>query len=509
MKADLVTIFPKLVFDRGERDKQEQAKDQGIMSEIYYLGAHITSYRNLTSQSSCHKNEVIECVKQTHQNIVDSDKKPFDDFVVVVDENIDWNSTDPPNPPSVDLIAYFFNLKSDASVSLDFGKIMLPRVRDVLPQDPYRYRRRQYIDNCRVSWGDHSPWVLPISQWWQTKIRLRQKEEGSLVKALSNLHRNQIELHERLTIAIDLFNQSCRTSLFHRNVALVLIVSAFEALFNVPKDIHKKSLVVPYVMQVYLGFDKDVANEVATLYKLRNKVVHGEMAEEKKTISSDQFYSHYEVAKNLFEACFRFVLEQYGALRISLRDKSVIKKQVIDLIASNDKKIEKAIKLLDRFPDSTQDYSQKGSLVGEFIKTLSVLNPDDRSASDKEVLFSYLKAALLVARKEIESEKEYLRLPHLSNTQLGVRQRVPSYDEIERIFREIENIMGRSQNKFKVSDRLKLDSRINDLLQVTGDMAGFGSFEIRHSGYSVREFVSRSFGAIRAFWKLRSGDDQK
>lgn len=498
MKVDLVTIFPKVVLDTGEQEKQKGARDHRAIREIHYLGTNITSYKSLVSQSSCHKREIVECIKETHQNIVDSDRQPFDDYIVVVDENIDWDSTDPPNPPSVDLITYFLNLQADASVSLDFGKI-------ILPQSVHEYRGHRYINNCRVFWDNHYPWVLPIKQWGQVEIRLRQKEEGSLVKALSNLHKNQVELHEKLTIAIDLFNQSCRTSLFHRNVALVLIVSAFEALFNIPKEIGGKKSMFAYIMQIYLGFDEDVADEAVKLYELRNKIVHGETATEKRQISSNQYHSHYEIARNLFEASVRFVLQQYGELYITSRDKSTMKKHLFELIASNKKKVEKAIDLLKRFTCSTKDYLEKQSLLREFLRTISVLNPDDTSA--KELLFPYVKTVLLVARNEIESEKDYLRLPHSSNTQLGVSDRVPYYDKIEGIFRKIENIMGRSQSKFKIRDRVELDNQIDDLLQVTNDMAGLGSYDIMDSGCSVREFVSKSFGAIRAFRKLRSGSN--
>lgn len=497
MKADLITIFPKVVLDTGEQEEQKRAKDHGTMSEIRYLGAHITSYKSLVSRSSCYRYEVVECIKETHQSIVDSNRQPFDDYIVVVDENIDWVSTDPPNPPSVDLITYFFNLAADASVSLDFGKI-------ILPQDPYKYRERRYVSNCRVSWGKHSPWVLSISQWGQVKIRLGQKEERSLIKALNNLHKNQAKLHEKLTIAIDLFNQSCRISLFHRNVALVLIVSAFEALFNIPKEIGGKKSMLAYVMQIYLGFDEDVAYEAVKLYELRNKIVHGETATEKRQISSGQYHSHYEIARNLFEASVRFVLEQYGELYITSRDKSIMKKRLLDLIASNDKKAQKAIELLNRFVNSTQDYSEKGFFLREFVKTLSVLNPDDVSA--KELLFPYLKAVFLTVRKLIQYEKDVVKDLPSCNTKFGVEDRIPYYDKIEGICKEIEKIVRQSGSKFGKHRKMQLDNQIEDLLQVTDDMV-LGSSEMTHGGYSVREFVSRSLGAVRAFCKLRSGSN--
>lgn len=501
MKVDLITIFPKVVLDMGEQEEEGIAKDHGAILEIHYLGAHITSYKSLVSQSSCYKHEVVECIKETHQSIVGSDRQPFDDYIVVVDENIDWDSTDPPNPPSVDLITYFLNLKADASVSLDFGKIILPQSRTIFPQDPQKYRERRYVSNCRVFWDNRSPWVPPISPWGQVKIGLRQKEEGSLVKALNNLHKNQVELHEKLTIAIDLFNQSCRTSLFHRNAALVLIISAFEALFNIPKEIGGKKSMFTYIMQIYLGFDEDVADEAEKLYELRNKIVHGETATEKRQIFPDQYHSHYEIARNLFEASVRFVLEQYGELYISPRDKSTMKKHLLELIASNKKKVEKAIDLLKRFASGTQDYSEKRSSLREFIKTLSVLNPDDVSA--KELLFPYLKATFLMVRKLIQYEKDVVKDLPSCNTKLGVEDRIPYYDKIEGICKEIEKIVRQSGSKFGKHRKMQLDNQIEDLLQVTNDMV-LGSSEMTHSGYSVREFVSKSFGAIRAFRKLRS-----
>lgn len=498
MKVDLVTIFPKVVLDTGEQEKQKRARDHGTMSEIHYLGAHITSYKSLVSQSSGHKHEVVECIKETHQNIVDSDRQPFDDYIVVVDENIEWDFMDPPNPPSVDLITYFLNLKGDASVGLDFGKI-------ILSQSRYEYPEHTYVNNRRVFWGNHSPWVLPIKQWRQVRISLTQKEEGSLANALHNLHNNQARLHEKLTTAIDLFNQSCRISLFHRNVALVLIVSAFEALFNIPATISRKKLTLAYIMQVYLGFDEDVANQAETLYNLRNTVVHGEIAAEKRQISSGQYYSHYEIAKSLFEASLGFVLEQYGELDINPRDKSIVKKHLLDLIASNKKKVEKAIELLKRFARSTQDYPEKESCLGEFLETLSVLNPDDISA--KELLFPYLKAVFLIVRKEIQVEKDCAKQTTGGiHTRSGIMARIPYYNKIVRIIQEMENIICRSQSKFKKRDRTQLDIQIDDLLQVTNDMEGLGH-GLRGTGYELGEFVSKSFGATRAFRRLRNSSN--
>ncbi len=493
MEVDLVTIFPKVVLETHKEEKGKLVRDPGAICEIYYLGAHITSYKQLLLRNSRHKSRIMECIKQTQGAIVDSSRQPLDDYIVVVDENIAWDLTEPPNPSSIDLLTYFLNLRQvDTSLGLDFAKIML------LP-DRHEYR---YINNCAMHWSKYSPWVLPIKKSYQVKIKLDQEVEGVLEKALCTVHKNQPELYKKLMTAIDLFNQSCRLSLFHRNSSLVLIVSALEALFNIPVTSTKK-VVLTYAMQVHWGFDEDTLKWTNKLYELRNSIVHGEVVTEKKREpSSDQYYSYYEIARNLFGDCLRSVLELYGGLSISLEDKSSMKKRLLGLVASNKKKMENAINLLKRVIRGKRDYSNRASLFREFLEAITALDPEDNSA--KKLLVPYLEVVFLVVREEIESERETVESLPMSNTKLGIQDRIPHYDRIIDIFKQMEAIRSWSSGKLSKYYRTQLDTHIKTLLQVTTDLTHLASVtnEMYGVGLSLGEFLSKCLGAVRTFSNL-------
>ncbi len=492
MKVDLITILPKVVLETHKEEKGKPVGDYGAIDEIYYLGAHITSYKQLLLRNR-HKSRVLECIKETQGAIVDSSGQPLDDFIVIVDENTTWDLTEPPNPPSIVLVSYFLNLRQvDTSLGLDFAKVML------LP-DRHEYR---YINNCAMHWSKYSPWVLPIKKSYQVKIKLDQEVEGVLKKALCTIHNNQPELYERLMTAIDLFNQSCRLSLFHRNSSLVLIVSAFEALFNIPFTSAKK-VVLTYAMQIHWGFDEDILRWTNRLYELRNSIVHGGVVTEKKREpSSDQYYSYYEIARNLFGDCLRSVLELYGGLSASSEDKATMRKRFLGLVAPNKKKVENAISLLKRTIRDKRDYSSKASLFPEFLQAIAALDPEDDSA--KKLLAPYLEVVFLAVRQEIESEREEMNVLPLSNTRDGMKCRMPYYDKIICIFKKTEAIKSWSSGGLSKYGRAQLDTHINMLLQVTTDLTGLATSRGSLPGIylSLAEFLSKCLGAVRTFSNL-------
>lgn len=486
MKVDLVTIFPKVVLETEKEEKGKLVRDYGAMDEFVYLNAHITSYNRLLSRRSDFKSQVMKCIDQTHRAIVDSARKFLDDYIVVVDENVSWEGPEPPNPASVHLLTYFLNLNGvDARLGLDFGKAVL------LPDG----QEDRYINNCDTPWDENSPWVLPIEQSSQVGVRLNTQVEGVVERALCTVHETRIETYEKIMTAIALFNQSRRLSLFYPNSSVVLIVSALEALFNIP-DIPRKKEVFAYTVQVHWGFDKNVNKWARELYELRNAVVHGGVVGEKKwKPSPDRYYSHYEIARKVFDDCLRIVLELHGAMSVSSDDKSTKRKRLIGLVVSNEKKIKNIIALSNRIIPHNRDTTEKASLYREFFDTIETLDLEDDSA--RGFVIPFLDAVFSLVLDRVGFEREWMESLFTTNTRLHMEARMPYYDRIAGIIGRIRTIGSWSGSKLSQAGELRLNSHIVALLQVTTELKVLPAPSIMICGMTtIEEFLSKCLRAI-------------
>lgn len=495
MKVDLITILPKVAFETYKEKEGKLVRDYGAINEIFYLGAHIGSYKRLISEGYRYatKSQIVRCINQTHRTIVDASKQTLDDYIVVVDQNIVWDDTGPPNPASVDLITYFLNLKElDAYLGLDFGKVVL------FPKG----REDRYVNNRLIPWDKSSPWVLPFEQKIQVKVRLDQKVEGVLKQALCTVQKNRAKEYKQVMIAIGLFNQSCRLSLFHRNSSLVLIVSALEALFNIP-NIGRKKEVFAYAIQVHWGFDENINKWADRLYEFRNRIIHGaDVGERELKASSGRYYSDYEIARKMFDGCLKLVLELHGGLSISPHVRSAMTKRLLGLLVSNKKKIENIIELSKQIIRIKWHNPKRTSLFREFLETITVLDPEDDSA--KRLLVSYLKAVFSVVRSLIESEKEEMASLPESNTKYGIKDRMPYYDKVAGILGQMETTTSWSNGKLSEAGRKELDGHIRALIEATTELRGLasGARFMYGVGLPLDEFISKCLRAINILSNL-------
>lgn len=483
MKIDLVTLFPGVVFETEKTDSREKTGDWGALDDLSFLSSLIVSYKRFVSTRGAFKDRVARCIDEAHSEILDQIGQQLDDSILVVDSDVDWKGVNVPSSESLDLLTYFFNLNDiHRRVGLDFMKVIL------LPDGP----TSRYVNDRSVPWMPGTPWRLPIRQDNQIRIKLRPEREQALAHTLERLHRMRPETYRKMMTALGLFNESCRLNVSHPNSSVVLIVSALEALFGMPR--REKKEIFAYIIQLFWGFEENIRKWAEKLYELRSKIVHGSVVgEEELKPPAGRYYSHYEIARKIFDDCLRFALETHAAISIDFKNKSEVKKRLLSLLTSNEKKIKG---MLGRRP-TYHSFEANEYLYAEFLDTIDTLDSDDDSA--RNLLIPFLQLVFSVTQDWIKSDKQRTRqwmesLPP-SNTKMLAGRRLQRYDEIMHIISEIRKIPSWPTGKFRRRDEPSLRRHISRLRHEIGNLRSFHGAPAKRGGFTVEDFLAKCLGA--------------
>jgi len=275
-------------------------------------------------------------------------------------------------------------------------------------------------------------------------------------------------------------------------------------MFGMPR--REKKEIFAYIIQLFWGFEENIRKWAEKLYELRSKIVHGSVVgEEELKPPADRYYSHYEIARKIFDDCLRFALETHGAISIDSKNKSEVKKRLLNLLTSNKEKVKDILR--QRLP--YRSFEAKEYLYAQFVDTIDTLDPEDDSA--RNLLVPFLQMAFSIVQDWIESDKEQmksllkllLKSGPSSNTTSLLGRRMRKYDEIMRIIGEIRKIPSWSIRKLRRTDERSLKEQVFCLHQEATEVrfwfAG-GITVIR--GEHLENFLTRCLRAAENIYRF-------
>jgi len=150
-------------------------------------------------------------------------------------------------------------------------------------------------------------------------------------------------LYLSLHSAFSNFNNSCMTSRYSEESSIVLLVSAYESIFQTPKN--NKQSVFSYAFKLTWGLNENIANWATALWQLRNKIVHGSYVEPDSLLMGE--YKHcrfYDVGREFFRDTLYRLIELNGYISINLDYKNDRFQDFLNRIKPNHEKLQEIIR---------------------------------------------------------------------------------------------------------------------------------------------------------------------
>lgn len=165
----------------------------------------------------------------------------------------------------------------------------------------------------------------------------------SWVKSINGIHKLNKSLFNCLLPAFSNFNNSCMTSRYSEESSIVLLVAAYESIFQTPKN--NKRSVFSYAFKLFWGIDENISDWATALWELRNKIVHGSYVEPDSLLVGK--YKHcrfYDIGREFFRDSLYRVIELSGYVSINVGYKNDRFNEFLNKIRPNHEKLVEIIK---------------------------------------------------------------------------------------------------------------------------------------------------------------------
>lgn len=165
----------------------------------------------------------------------------------------------------------------------------------------------------------------------------------NVVDAVNRIYKSNRSFFNCLFSAFSNFNNSCMTSRYSEESSIVLLVAAYESIFQTPKT--NKQSVFSYAFKLTWGFDENIFNWATSLWELRNKIVHGSYVEPDSLLMGD--YKHcrfFDVGRDFFRDTLYRIVDLNGYISISDEFKDYRFQEFVNKIRPNHEKLEEIIK---------------------------------------------------------------------------------------------------------------------------------------------------------------------
>jgi len=445
LDIDLITVYPGIVLDIYKRELGKDVEDPEALNEISYDDTIIVSYKKFLSKPNIFHDNHIKYINQLHNRIIDAEGNQVDDYTIIIDKNLKIKDLTPPTPDSQKLITYISYLQGlDQWISIDFLKVI-----------SFHDGGRIFFQNNQDD-KSYSKWfyMLPIHQDYKGKIKINNSRKDFFIDCFQKIKNHDIKTYRQIINAIDLFNESCRISKFNINSAIVLIVSAYESLLFLPRQL--KTDTFSYAFKLLLGLDERIGEWAKDLYSLRSQIVHGEDVEDEKLlVSNDRHYPHLAIARDYFHSCLLLILERYGIIETDSQFTLEIVRELKSKIISNQEKITAILKGKKRF--TYKSFTKKKELYNEFIYRMEELTPTDYSGRDNVI--PLIKLVFSIAKEWIKEAKKYKTDDEEQRKVYESRNK--TYDEILALFDEIKKQKTTLKGRFQLHEKIdELESKI-------------------------------------------------
>lgn len=165
----------------------------------------------------------------------------------------------------------------------------------------------------------------------------------SWVNVINRIHKSNKPLFNCLLSAFSNFNNSCMTSRYSEESSIVLLVAAYESIFQTPKN--NKQSVFSYAFKLTWGLNENISNWATALWELRNKIVHGSYVEPDSLLMGE--FKHcrfYDIAREFFRDTLYRIIELSGYISTDVAYKNDRCQNFLNRIRPNHEKLEEIIR---------------------------------------------------------------------------------------------------------------------------------------------------------------------
>ena len=204
--------------------------------------------------------------------------------------------------------------------------------------------RYVYLDKQRY----HEKAIRLLPNFYTDPIFKMDPDFVEFVGFINRICKSNKSLYLSLLSAFSNFNNSCMTSRYSEESSIVLLVSAYESIFQTPKN-NKQSL-FSYAFKLTWGLNEKIANWAAALWELRNKIVHGSFVEPDSLLMGE--YKHcrfYDVGREFFKDTLYRIIELNSYISINLNHKNDRLQDFLNRIKPNHEKLQEIIKRKTEF----------------------------------------------------------------------------------------------------------------------------------------------------------------
>lgn len=476
-KVDLITIFPGIVLETEKYTWGKTVPDPNLFSFLKHRKTQIHSYSYLNSHQRIINRRFRKYIEEVRSKIKDSDTNDLRDFTIILDRDVEKEtllSTNTDTQEFLTFIAYDQNI--DFWINLDFIRILCFK----------KNGREIFLNNQRENYFPKQIYTLPIVQDGLHKIRIGNNEKG-LLKILTILKTGNKRQYERILTSISLYNQANRLHFFDKKSAVVLIVSAFEALLELPRRPKKETFV--FGIKTFLGFNEHVEKWAGELYDLRSEIVHGEVVDgEKLLIGEYKHMPHFGIAKESYMPCLYQILERSRIARINHNFIIERGSEIIKKIIPNKKKVEKILDSKGKF--SYPAFKKNKRLYKEFILRVETLTHTDYSAF-REIL-KLIKVIVSIAIDWSKGNRQVLRTLNRKDLKSYKTYQLNLLKELDKTFLKI-NFKWLKLDRY--NDKRFLEEKIREVLEIARKMDPVvhpkDKFDV-----SLPEFLDRVLGSL-------------
>ncbi|GEM_PF-4163453 len=477
-KVDLITIFPGIVLETERYASGKTVPDAKLLSFLKFKDVQVFSYSYLTSHQRIINQRLRKYIEEVKSKIKDSEMNDLRDFTIILDRDIEQDILMPRNTDMQEFLTFIsYEQNINFWINLDFIRILCFKKNGC----------EIFLNNQREHYFPKQIYTLPIVQDGLHKVTLTRNEKR-LLKLLTVLKARNKKRYERMLTSIGLYNEANRLQFFDKKSAIVLIVSAFEALLELPKRPKQETFV--FGIKTLLGFNEHIEKWAGELYDLRSEIVHGEVIEEKKLLIGEYRHRpHFEIAKESYVLCLYQILERSRFVRFN--HEFIIRKgdEILRKIVPNKKKVEKIINSKGKF--SYAAFMKNKKLYKEFILSVEALTHTDYSAS-KDML-ELIKLMISVSTDWIKGNRKILR--SLKRTEL-TRYKDYQLNLLKELKTETSKVKFNRLKLDRYKDKKFIEERIRDILEIGRKMEPVVHPEDRFD-VSLPEFLDRS---LRSLW---------
>jgi hypothetical protein len=346
-KSIRVTLYPfiplnNLKWGWSDPDPKDRSmhsvkiEDPRAATDVKLLNSRLIDFKNKEVLKSMMTTEEYETLISAVDEFEYSDGSKISACLCLVTKNVEYVFDTVLNIPSQNLLEYLIYTEDiDRSQPLNTIDIFL------LGERRFRY---VYLDKKRY----YERQIRLLPNFNTDPIFKMNSDLVNVVGAVNRINKSNISFFNCLISAFSNFNNSCMISCHSEESSIVLLVAAYESIFQTPKT--NKQSVFSYAFKLTWGFNDNIFNWATALWELRNKIVHGSYVEPDSLLMGE--YKHcrfFDVGREFFKDTLYRIVDLNNYISISENFKDYRLREFINRIRPNHEKLKEIIKRKNEF----------------------------------------------------------------------------------------------------------------------------------------------------------------